>query len=60
MGDFDEKIEGKNKIVWKDFEFSGSKLNDELEPELDENDQTSKKLKKKTISKILINKTLIR
>lgn len=35
LGDINEKKKGKSKIVWKDFEFSDSKLNDELEPELD-------------------------
>lgn len=36
LGDMSEqKVNGKNVLTWKDFEFSGSKLNDDLEPELD-------------------------
>lgn len=36
LGDISEtKVNGKNVITWKDFEFSDSKLNDEMEPELE-------------------------
>lgn len=36
LGDMSEtKVNGKNVLTWKDFEFAGSKLNDDLEPELD-------------------------
>jgi len=31
----DEKIHGKYQVIWKDFEFSATTLNDDLEPELD-------------------------
>lgn len=36
LGDLSEKkINGKNVLTWKDFEFSQNKLNDDLEPDLD-------------------------
>ncbi len=31
----EEKIKGKYQVLWKDFEFSSTTLNDELEPDLD-------------------------
>jgi len=45
LGDISEqKVKGKNVIVWKDFEFSGAKLNDDLEPETDFDAQPLKAL----------------